>query len=217
MKLALMSDTHGMLSDPVSLGGAEAIIHAGDVGVDRKPEEWMFKEFYLWAMKVSIPIFMTWGNHDFIGQRASYGVWDALPDNVHILVDEAVEIGGKQFWFSPWSPTFFNWAFMKDENQLADIYAEIPEDTQILVSHTPPFGKGDRVYNDGAVSNVGSTTLLYRIEHLPALEMVVCGHIHGGRGTYKIKRDGLSDVIVENVSLVNEAYKPVFTPVIMEI
>jgi hypothetical protein len=38
-----------------------------------------------------------------------------------------------------------NWAFMKEAADLEAVYAQIPEGTEILVSHQPPYGFGDRL------------------------------------------------------------------------
>jgi Icc-related predicted phosphoesterase len=163
---------------------------------------------------------MTWGNHDFIGERLPQeAINELLPDTVRVLVDEAVEIGGTGFWFSPWSNLFGGWAFMETEADLRKRYAKIPEDTEILVSHGPPKGYGDRIYWDNRVQNVGSQSLLDRFVALPACKHLICGHIHEAMGEYHLPRhrDDLPKA-VWNVSQVNESYKPVYNAVrILEI
>ena len=132
MKAALISDTHGMLPDPKKFEKVDFILHAGDIGPDwykgkRGIFPWYKDEFSEWARAIGKPIHMTWGNHDFIGERADHSIWEELlPENVHIHVDEQVEIEGKKVWFSPWSPTFGNWAWMCLENDLATKYINIP-------------------------------------------------------------------------------------------
>jgi len=208
MRVALLSDTHGLVLPSIE-ENVDAIIHAGDVGPDRDATHWMFEIFAPWAIEVERPIYMTWGNHDFIGERLPQSTWKDLPPNVYILKDETIEIGGKQVWFSPWSPLFGSWAFMKPEGGLETIYETIPLDTQIIVSHTPPYGLRDRTLS---YEHVGSTALIRRMDQLPLLEMVVCGHIHEARGT----RISVGGVHVHNVSLVNEYYEMVHEPLIVE-
>lgn len=154
------------------------------------------------------PIYATWGNHDFIGQKSSMFVAlvGALPENVSILVDEAHTINGVKVWFSLWSNLFGDWAFMEVESDLKRRYARIPEDTQIIVSHGPPKGYGDRIFWDRHYQNVGSTSLLDRFAGLPNCSTLVCGHIHEAAGTYLIP--GLPKQVI-NCSQVDEQYQPV--------
>ena len=63
MRLALISDTHGML--PEDIPDCDAIIHAGDIGPDRNTHQWWDETFRPWAVKAGVPIYATFGNHDF--------------------------------------------------------------------------------------------------------------------------------------------------------
>ena len=215
MKAALISDTHGMLPDPKKFEKVDFILHAGDIGPDwykgtRGIFPWYKDEFSEWARAIGKPIHMTWGNHDFIGERADHSIWEELlPENVHIHVDEQVEIEGKKVWFSPWSPTFGNWAWMCSENDLTTKYINIPADTQIIVSHSPPHMYGDFTCYDKL--HVGSGELLMIMKNLPNLKLVVCGHIHEARGIYKDDK-----VEIRNVSLVNEIYDMIHEPDIID-
>lgn len=60
------------------------------------------------------------------------------------LEDSGCEVLGYKIWGSPWSPTFFNWAFNLDIGEpLASKWELIPNDTEILITHGPPIGHGD--------------------------------------------------------------------------
>lgn len=205
MKIALISDTHGML--PEIPRDVDVVIHAGDIGVDRDPINWFRDTLYPWARKVGKPIYATFGNHDRIGER--HAVPAGCPSNLDLLVDCAVGINGVAFWFSPWSPQFFDWAFMADEETLAKKYARIPEDTEVIVTHAPPFGAGDVTTMK---LRTGSTALAERMAQLPRLRLVVCGHIHEAHGDYQ-----LNGVRVLNVSYVDEMYRPKHKPTIVEL
>jgi Icc-related predicted phosphoesterase len=209
MKVALISDTHSMLPPAELFAGADAIIHAGDIGPDRGALPWFQGEFSAWAAKVGLPIYATWGNHDFIGGRHG---WDFLPSNVCVFVDQQVSIFGVKVWFSPWSNLFGSWAWMRDEHGLAKRYAEIPADTQVIVSHGPPKNYGDKILWDGRVQNVGSVSLAERAAALPELGLIVCGHIHEAHGVYQ-----MGAVRVLNVSYVDEFYRPRFNPTIIDL
>jgi Icc-related predicted phosphoesterase len=65
---------------------------------------------------------------------------------------------------------------------LFEKYSYIPKDVDILVSHGPPFGYGDRPYN--RTKHVGSELLLERLEHISP-KVHIFGHVHAGGGFRK--------------------------------
>lgn len=210
MRLALISDTHGFCPEIPS--DADAVIHAGDIAVDRGVIKNYTDDIYPWAVRVGVPIFATFGNHDFAGQQAR--IPPGAPENLHFIVDQAHTINGVQFWFSPWSNLFGAWAYMLNEAGLAAKYARIPEDTEVLVSHGPPKGYGDSIYWDGQRQNVGSQALSDRMCALPNLRYVITGHIHEAHGAYDFPVNG---VRVLNVSHVDEMYRPKHAATILEL
>lgn len=205
MKVALISDTHGFL--PAIPDGVDAVLHAGDIGVDRDPVRWFSEALYPWARKVGVPIYATFGNHDRIGERLM--VPDPIPTNLRFEVDALIDVLGVPVWFSPWSLRFYDWAFMAGEPALRIKYDKIPEKTQVIVSHGPPFGSGDMTLQS---ERVGSVALLDRMLNLPELKLVVTGHIHEAHGIHRA--NGMTRVI--NCTHVNEYYEPVHEPIIIE-
>ena len=122
------------------------------------------------------------------------------------LNDQACEVqihrdGRKwKIWGSPWSAAFCSMAFNIprgmdsagtfrqivfryhsseiDLGRFADLYARIPEDTDILISHGPPYGILDKIMSG---RHVGCDRLLLRTRQIqPRLH--VWGHIHEDRG-----------------------------------
>ena len=124
---------------------------------------------------------------------------------------------------SPWQPRFGWWAFNLERGP--DIKAKwdmIPEDTDILVTHGPPRGYGDKVYR-GVIHDEMMDQMLSEYERVgcydlkKAVERVkpkyhIFGHIHSGYGTYKNK-----DTTFINASIVNERYENVHTPIIFNV
>jgi Icc-related predicted phosphoesterase len=123
-------------------------------------------------------------------------------------------------WGTPWQPYFFDWAFNAPERYgeefLNEKFQKIPRNTDIVICHGPPHGYGDRV-GDPNVSDrtgqpqAGSRALTDRLSVLQP-RLMVCGHIHSGRGIYQ-----LGSTKVVNASLVNNKYEAVYEPVIVDL
>jgi len=213
MRVALTSDTHGYtVTIPP---GIDAVLHAGDIGPDVRATEWFRDTFYPWAARAGVPIFATFGNHDFIGERGRanlIGEHEQLPPgapgNLRLVVDEQCDVLGVPVWFSPWSVRFFDWAFMADEGKLKEKYLCIAADTQVIVTHGPPHGYGDLTIDR---VRAGSAALTARMKELTALRVVVTGHIHEAFGVYDAH-----GVLVYNVSMVDIGYRPCHEAVIIE-
>ena len=85
----------------------------------------------------------------------------------------------------------------------------IPANTDVLVTHGPPFGVLDKAHPSSV--HLGCEELAKAVEQTkPRLH--VFGHIHGGHGFY-----GGKDTQFVNASVVNEAYRLVHEPQVVEI
>ena len=57
------------------------------------------------------------------------------------LEDCSVTVMGYKIFGSPWTPKFFNWGFNLDRGKpLLDIWTQIPDETDIVITHGPPYG-----------------------------------------------------------------------------
>lgn len=212
MILALISDTHGLLPD--SVPPCDAIIHAGDIAIDGwKQENWLRTKFNQWVEQMAVPVYATYGNHD--NTKSIHSELKAYAHrNLHLLVDESVVIGNTNMWFSPWSPQFGSWYWMKSEDQLFHHYANIPEETEWVISHSPPYGAGDSLgescvkYDLPAGHRVGSWALRKRLFELQNTGIVVCGHIHEDYGRHILGLDDEKRTGIINVSSVDGSYIP---------
>ena len=95
--------------------------------------------------------------------------------------------------------------FMRDcvTDRQSRNYARIPEDTDILITHSPAYGILD--FDNGI--NYGSEEILERLPSLPNLKAHLFGHIHAQHG--KIERDG---IIFSNAAIMNPDYTNLSTP-----
>jgi Icc-related predicted phosphoesterase len=124
-----------------------------------------------------------------------------------------------KIWGSPWTLAFEGMnphckAFtVETERELAEKWALIPDDIDILVTHSPPYGTVDRCWDDqGKPQWVGSKSLQSKIySSLPNLKLLVCGHIHEGYG--EDPPGGIYNCQIINTSYVNEYYQPVNKPI----
>ena len=97
---------------------------------------------------------------------------------------------------------------MADDHILKSHWELIPDNTDILIVHGPPYGFGDRVNKTLHDPHVGSKTLTEKIKSMPNLQSVICGHIHEGFGQY-------GNII--NASQMDGNFKPTNHPVVWEI
>lgn len=109
----------------------------------------------------------------------------------------------------PWCPKLGRWAFYAPEKRLRMAYAAVPEDVDVLISHSPPFGYGDTVPETspfgipGETLHVGTHALTDVLKEKKP-RAVVSGHIHEGRGRHEYA----GPTVVYNVAYLNDEYMP---------
>ena len=188
MRILHSSDTHGCHRRLHDLPQADIVIHSGDFTMNGSEQEAL--DFLNWFCELPYPqkIFIC-GNHD----ECLYGATiDGLDGNVHYLCNSGIEIEGLKFYGVP--------MFMGDciSDRQIKHYANIPDDTDILITHTPPFGILD--FDDNI--NYGSEELLSRISVVqPRLHLF--GHIHSRHGTTVLNGTTFSNGALMNVGYSN--------------
>jgi Icc-related predicted phosphoesterase len=121
------------------------------------------------------------GNHDECFETHRAEACELLGD-AHYLQDSEVTVGGLRFWGSPWQPTFRDWAFNLDRGlALRAKWALIPAGIDVLVTHGPPFGIGDRG-PDG--DRFGCEDLAARVIAIAPL-LHLFGHVHQDGGVWQ--------------------------------
>lgn len=182
MKIIGISDTHGQ-HERLRLPPGDVLIHAGDFS--RKGEEAEVRHFLQWFAAQPHPHkLLIAGNHDFLAERDPEGFKTLVPAGVTYLNDEGCSIGDYVFWGSPITPRFHDWAFNRDRGaEIAQHWALIPQHTDVLITHGPPKGYGDRTFFGKRVGCADLTEIVDLVQ--PKLHLF--GHIHEARGSYKNK------------------------------
>lgn len=93
----------------------------------------------------------------------------------------------------------------------------IPSDTEILITHGPPYKIGDLVYHLKENVNVGCQVLLEHVAQRIKPIYHIFGHIHEGYGVslfknIKITKQGQTTYI--NASICTVEYRPSNSPIV---
>jgi Icc-related predicted phosphoesterase len=218
MKITFISDTHNKHKQITEdLPGGDLLIHAGDISSMGYKHE--IQEFCKWfdsLTNYSVVVFIA-GNHDFGFEKRpeetmeivnSYKWITYLQDSVLHFASENIEIAN--IYGSPWQPEFHNWAFNLSKNglELEQKWNDIPDNTDILITHGPAFGYLDKIM--GQYDNLGCELLTKRIKTIKP-KIHVCGHIHSG---YGYVFDGDTHFI--NASVLDEQYQYTQKPLTVE-
>lgn len=208
MRITFISDTHNKHKQvTATLPGGDLLIHAGDAtSMGYKHEIQQFLKWFDGLDNYTNKIFIA-GNHDWGFQDDPktckelldfYNKVTYLQDNIEVIGEDyqtAVKVYG-----SPWQPEFYNWAFNLPRmgSELGQKWSEIPQNTDILVTHGPSWGNLDTVIGQGVP--LGCELLTERIKVIKP-KIHVCGHIHTG---YGYKFDG--DTHYFNAAVLDERY-----------
>jgi hypothetical protein len=96
---------------------------------------------------------------------------------------------------SPYSQFRGNWAFGYESSDAAALWSQIPFDTDIVVTHTPPRSHCDQKPNGMSVGCDALRSALSLIRP----HLAVCGHVHEGRGYERVRWQGeLTNAITES-------------------
>lgn len=208
MKLVCISDTHNQTFD---LPPGDVLIHAGDlcgfgdIKEVAKGLDWLASFQHQYKLIVFCP-----GNHDQFFEEDPAGAAIMCEERGILWYwDDGFEFEGYKFWSSPYQIEFHNWAFNKTIEELADHWNKIPDGTDILITHSPPYGIMD--YTTMSHTHIGCRSLLARVWDVKPL-VHVFGHAHGWGG---IKEENGTKFV--NASQLDEMYVRNKHPVIIDL
>ena len=243
--IVCISDTHSH-TDELNLPKGDILIHAGDfsnIGSIKCLEK--FRDFIAkqdFKHKIIIA-----GNHDWtlsnMDYERNYNTWakymikEGVPETTDkakeylkdfiYLENSSVELYGLNFYGSPLSvkhPLVKNWGFMPTEETLkTDYWPLIPDNTDILITHSPPYDIMDQEFDDyeendiyGNLSNMhwGSVSLAMEINSRIRPSVHVFGHSHDPNGyEFDLERN----IAYVNASICDNSYNPSNTPKVITI
>lgn len=221
MIIDCISDLHGFYPE---LQGGDLLIVSGDLTASHTIRELDYFNDWIREQPYDKKILIG-GNHDTFFEQGVFNIDDPRDGTVFVdpsvdyLCDSGLEYMGLKIWGSPWTLAFEGMnpkckAFTVDaEEELAEKWALIPDDIDILVTHSPPWGILDLVDKISLGKNndhkfKGSRSLRQKsMSIMPKLH--VFGHIHECGGNQ-------IDLVMTrfvNASIMNEKYQPVNKPV----
>lgn len=183
MRIVGLADTH-LQHDPLEIPEGDVLVHAGDALQHGDLEELRRAVDFFGALPHRIKIFVA-GNHEVCLEKRPAEARAMVEDAGFLyLEDSSVEIEGLTFYGAPWQPKFRIWAFgAKRGAELAAKWKKIPDRVDVLVTHGPPHGFGDRIEWGGAIRRVGCLDLAARVREVgPSLHLF--GHIHQDAGVW---------------------------------
>ena len=199
MRILHISDTHSKHRELHPLPDADMIIHSGDFTFAGSENEAF--DFINWFCDLPFQQkILIAGNHDM----CMYGVdsIDGLPNNVHYLCNNSIEIGKVTFFGIP----MFMEVIM--DGSFDRMINDIPDNTNVLITHQAPYGFCDE-YNG---HHCGDRVLREKIDMLPSLRCHLFGHQHEANAI--IVRNGIT---FSNAAVLDNQYNLIANPRVIEL
>ena len=229
MRICVISDNHGILPR-INDENIELLLICGDIvplsfQSDMELTKWWFEDkFKSWAEELPVgKVIFIAGNHDLMIERDPDWFKITFPkySKITYLQHELYEYISSQdgavysIFGTPYCKQFGRWAFMREPETLKELYSQIPDNIDILISHDSPLlceigfiHQSVRWGNQEAGNGLLADAIL---EKRP--KYVFSGHIHSG--THRLQE--VDKIKLANVSIVDEYYEHVYEPLVLDI
>lgn len=222
MNIIVISDTHGKhklldqyLYDPSFIENVDLIIHCGDASNTKSKaiNNNELHDFLEWYSDLNIPskIFVP-GNHDTSWEVGMIKEYDYPA--IEFLIHEKIVIDGVNFFGSPYTPTFDEgWAYNKARHKIGEFWDEIPDNTDILITHGPPKGILDMTHMNGSMfESVGDKALLNKVIN-SKIKYHLFGHIHDEKNIINSGYRIINNIVFVNACMVDLSYNLINQPI----
>ncbi len=195
MRIVLISDTHGRHEELGILSG-DVLIHCGDSCEGFDTDGARLDSIDRWFAKQRFgQIFCIGGNHDFAAQERHANGGNVF-EHAIFLQDQAHIFDGTMFYGAPWLPDLSGWAYFLPDDERIRKWNLIPRNTDVLITHSPPFGILDLPRNG---ENVGCSYLRTAVMEVnPKLHAF--GHVHASAG-----RTTIGETTFVNASVIDSS------------
>ena len=207
MKITMISDTHNNHRDLGTLEG-DVLIHCGDMLRLFQDDSNSLADIDEWFGEQQFDLILCiGGNHDHMLQDQANKHFRPFKNAVY-LQDEIYEHQGVVFYGAPWVPELEGHAFFQPDEVLKQKWAMIPQETDVLITHTPPLGILDQ---SSRGMRFGCRDLLNELPRVsPKLHCF--GHVHNSTGVLE-----QGETTYVNAASVNSQYSLVKDPLTCEI
>jgi predicted phosphohydrolase len=179
MRIVAVADTHLYHGELVVPDG-DVFVHAGDMCQSGHLSELATVAEWIASLPHKHKVIVA-GNHDWAFVREPAAA-RALFSTMHYLEDAELALDGMRFYGSPWQPEFQGWAFNLPRGEpLATVWAKIPRGVDVLITHGPPHGMGDMIWDQ---HRIGCEQLRARVRQV-APRLHLFGHIHQDGGLWQ--------------------------------
>jgi len=220
MKIVCISDTHEQ-HEQIIIPECDVLVHAGDI--TKKGSLIALYEFCAWMKKQPAKYkCIIYGNHEIgfsRGPKREEALATPKQFGITYLENSSTEIEGIKFYGSPVQPWFHDWEWNVHRGpDIARVWEAIPDDTQVLITHGPPFGILDSLLEEHPffpAEKLGCEDLLNRVNQLSKLKAHIFGHIHSGHGSLV----GSKGIQFINAAICDDVYKHVAVnkPIVFDI
>ncbi len=205
MQFTVISDTHNAHEELGILRG-EVLIHCGDMFNQFSADEDELERIDDWFERQEFDLILCiGGNHDFRLQSLVRRTSTPFKHAIY-LQDSSYSYKGLKFYGAPWVPNLPGQAFDLHSKALSEKWRQIPDDTDVLITHTPPLEILD--VPGRTTASCGCSHLASRVfEVAPMLHCF--GHVHASSG--QMSSNGIKFI---NASMVNSQYELTHSPYI---
>ncbi|CAF1055578.1 unnamed protein product [Rotaria sordida] len=191
LRFVCVSDTHNQI-DKLTIPRGDVFVHCGDaVKYYSSARDLLKFNKFVGTLPHTHKLFIS-GNHCISINPERPDLTQEILSNMTYIQDQIIDIEGVRIYGSPWQlkrglfyrAEAFSYA---PENIRADKWAHIPEDIDILLTHSPPYSIRDHCSK--SAEHLGCPGLLHEVVTRVKPRIHLFGHMHDGYGASLYKSE----------------------------